>query len=119
MVVAVLSVVSCGSVSQIFDTTVPTQVDPYINRIAPVTATAGNMVTIFGFGFSEVPELNVVIVGGAAVVADTYSLLGTPVAGEIETLTFTVPAGLTVGANSIYVDVLDNVSNTSISITIN
>lgn len=119
LVAVFLLSVGCGQLGDLFDSTVPLQTDPYVTRISPVAATAGDTVTVFGYGFSDVAELNVVIIGASAVVATSYSLVTPPVAGEIEAITFTVPAGLAIGANSIYVDVLDNVSNTNVSITIN
>lgn len=112
--------VSCGStVESLFDETVVTGVDPYVNRVEPATAAAGDTVTIFGMGFSSVKSFNVVIVNGVEALADSYSLLATPQQYELESITFTVPAGIAAGSQPVYVDVLDNISNTNISLTIN
>lgn len=108
----------CGT-ADLYDPTVPTQSNPVVSRVSPVAATAGDTVTIFGFGFSVVPQNNVIIIGDGEAIASTYGLVNPPIANEIEFLMFVVPAGLTLGANSIYVDVLDVISNTNITLTIN
>lgn len=109
----------CGGSDEYYDSTVPTQSYPVISRIAPATASAGDTVTLFGFGYSVVPEFNIISIEGVEVFADTYSLLSPPVSGEVESLTFTVPAGLTAGAHNIFVIVCDNPSNTNLALTIN
>lgn len=119
IIVALISMIGCGSGGSDFDSTVPTQTDPYINRIDPTAASAGDVVSIFGRGFSDVAQLNVVIIDGTPVLADTHSLVTPATDNEIESLTFTVPVGINAGVHSIYVDVLDNVSNADITITIN
>jgi len=114
-----LCCLSCGGADEPFDPTVSTQAYPYINRINPVAATAGDAVNIFGFGYSAAAELNVVIINGVEALATNYTLLAAPTSTEIERLTFTVPAGIAAGTYDIYVFVLGNVSNTNVQITIN
>ena len=110
---------SCGGDGDAYDPTVPLQTDPYIARINPTAATAGDSVAIIGFGFSDVATFNVVVINDVEIFADTYTLVVPPSGDEIEQLTFTVPAGMTLGAQTIYVIVLDVPSNTDLSITIN
>lgn len=96
--------------------------DPFISSINPTTATAGDTVTILGYGFSDASELNVVFIGATDTLADagSYSLVvPQTVATEIESITFTVPAGITPGSYSVYLLVLTNPSNDNITITIN
>lgn len=120
MIALILMLVAfgCGATSEEYDSSVVTQVDPFVNRIAPVSAAAGDTVTIFGFGFSSAPGLDVVIVGSTETFAGTYALVVPPAVAEIESLTFTVPAGTPLGVHNVYVDVLDNVSNANVTITI-
>ena len=94
-------------------------ITPVITRISPSSAVTGDEVTIFGLGFSVVPQKNIISVGNAATSAETYSLVSPPAEGEIESITFRVPAGVTVGANSIFVTVGENTSNANMNITIN
>lgn len=112
-------VVGCGSSGDLFDATIPSQVNPIVTRIDPTSANAGDTVTIFGIGFSAVPELNVIVMGSATTSANNYSLLPSPSGDEVESLTFVVPSGITPGTYPIYVVVVDNVSNTNVTITIN
>lgn len=118
LLVIILFIAGCGSIGDFFDATVPTQTDPFITRISPASAKAGDAVTVFGMGFSAAAALNIVVVEGVEVAADSYTLLPSPSGNEVESITFTVPAGISTGAHSIYVIVIDNPSNTNVSITI-
>lgn len=119
IVISVLLIAGCGASSHTFAPSISTQTYPVITRIAPAVGTAGDTITVFGSGFSSAAPLNVVIINGAETLANAYSLVAAPVGDEIESLTFIVPTGITAGTYGIYLDVLNNVSNTDITITIN
>jgi len=119
IVIAFLAVSCGGNGGSAYSPTVPLQTDPYIARINPTAATAGDVVSIIGFGFSAEPTFNVVVINNVEIFADSYALMTPPSGDEIEQLTFTVPAGLTGGAQMIYVIVVDVPSNTDQTITIN
>ena len=112
---------ACGSgaVPLEFDESVPTQLAPIVTRLAPTAARGGETVTIFGFGFSAEAAQNILLIGGATTTAATYALVDPPVSGEIEQLTFIVPATATVGATTITVAVFDHVSNSDTAFTVN
>jgi len=92
-----------------------------ITRIDPSASGVGDTVTIFGYGFSETSELNVVFVSSTQTFADrnSWKLLSDPSGDEIESITFTVP-DINPGTYPIYVFVSDSgvVTNTDINITI-
>ena len=115
---AIFAMISCGGASFEFDFSVPTQSPPYINRIDPVNASPGDVVIIYGFGFSIVEGNNVISFGGVSTVAEDYAELEATNENEIESLTVTVPDGVDAGENDIKVSVFDNVSNTDLKITI-
>lgn len=116
LVVVALFMSACGTSST-------TSSAPIITRINPTTATAGDTVTIFGWGFSAAAELNVVMISGTETLGDagSWALVANPVGAEIESFTFIVPAGITAGTYPIYVYVAESnqVTNTDITITIN
>lgn len=116
---AVFLSAGCGKSGDLFDATIPTQTDPILTRINPTVATAGDSVTVFGIGFSIAAELNIVVIGDNEIAADNYTLLANPSGDEVESITFTVPAGIAPGTYAIYVIVIDNPSNTDLTITIN
>lgn len=78
--------------------------------------------TIFGSGFSEASELNIVFISDTKTFADqnSWALLPNPSGDEIESITFTVPSGIAAGTYPIYVFVSDSgaVTNTNTEITI-
>lgn len=111
---------SCFADSEsLFDLNVPSGAYPVITRISPTTATAGDTATIFGVGFAAAASLNVVIIDGSEALGETYNLIAVPLGDEVESITFTVPVGITPGTYPIFVYVIENVSNTNITITIN
>lgn len=111
---------SCGSDSSItFDVSIPSQNAPIVTRVAPANGKAGDVIAVFGVGFSVEASNNVVVFGNISTTATNYGLVAPAAAGEVEQLTVTIPAGATVGANSVYVNVFENTSNTNISFTIN
>lgn len=114
--------IGCGSETDNvldLDSSISTGALPYINRINPNAGQAGDTITIFGFGFSSEAANNTIIVGGTSVTASTYALVNPAVAGEIEQLTFVIPAGAAVGAAGVLVTVFDNSSNGNVQLTIN
>ncbi|MDO8527648.1 MAG: IPT/TIG domain-containing protein [Deltaproteobacteria bacterium] len=113
--------VACGSASDTtpgFNASVSTQAPPVILRVSPLSGTAGDTITLFGFGFSSVAAANIVVIGGAGTSAATYALVNPPTNGEAESLTVQVPAGAIVGADGIYVIVFENTSNADVQFTV-
>jgi len=112
--------IGCGSAQDTndFNSTVSTQAPPFINRVNPTSGSAGATITLFGFGFSSATPSNVIMVGGTSTSAATYGLVSPAANGEIEQLTFTIPAGATAGAGNIFVTVFENSSN-GVAFTIN
>ena len=100
------------------DPSVATSSLPVITRISPATGAIGTTATIFGYGFSTNPLVNMVSVGGTTTTAATYALVSPPIAGEIESLTFTIPTGAPLGVQPIFVIVFDNTTNTDITFTV-
>lgn len=108
---------SCGGKSTGFDD-VPTGVTPIVSRVDPASGPAGTQVTIYGMGFSIAAPTNVVAMGDEGASADSYSILADPTAEEIETLTFTVPAGLAAGDYPVVVVVHGTASNSDVIFTV-
>lgn len=115
-----LMLTACGAenVSD-FDSSVNTESLPLIQRVNPATGRAGDTVTILGSGFSSEPALNIINVGTATTTATAYALVDPSANGEIESLTFTVPPGASVGAGMVFVTVLEWTSNSNVSFTVN
>lgn len=119
IIVCLFALAACGSGdSSDFADDVPTQVTPTVSRVAPAAGKVGDTITIFGFGFSDIPPNNIVIIGGANIAATAYNLVPSPTATEIESLTATVPTGAAVGVDSVYLLVNENTSNTDITFTV-
>lgn len=108
-----------GNESTEINSSVATQSLPVITRISPVSGRTGDTITIFGFGFSAQPGINIVSVGTASTTASIYALVNPPTAGEIESLTFTIPTGATTGTHSVFVTVFENTSNANVQLTVN
>lgn len=102
-----------------FDASVATESPPVIRRVNPATGRAGDTVTLFGFGFSSEPALNIINVGTATTTATAYALVDPSANGEIESLTFTVPPGASVSTGGVFVTVGDWTSNSDIQFTVN
>ena len=117
-ILLLIALSACGSTGGGLADDVPTGTIPIVSSIAPTTGPVGTVITINGLGFSDSPPNNIVIIGNTAVSAATYSLVASPTPTEIESLTATIPAGTTVGSNSIVVVVHENTSNSDISFTV-
>lgn len=115
-----LVLTACGGASGEFSDNVPTGSVPFLSRAIPSSMSLGDSVTIFGYGFSIVPEENLVILGDLEIVAEDYELLDPSVAedGEIESISFTVPSDASLGAQTLTVTVLDNDSSNSLNVTV-
>lgn len=112
IITVTLFTLSCGGRNGLdFDASIATQSYPIISRVDPATGTAGDTITIFGFGFSSAGELNTVVLGDNAIVAQNYALLDPPVDDEIEQIDFVIPTGLTADTVDLSLLVLENVSN--------
>lgn len=115
-----LALTGCGAENVgDFDSSVNTESLPLIQRVNPATGRAGDTVTILGSGFSSEPALNIINIGTATTTATAYALVDPSANGEIESLTFTVPPGASVGAGVVFVTVLDWTSNSNVSFTVN
>ena len=110
---------ACGSGSDGFDPTVPSQSPPIITQVVPATASPGDTVSLYGSGFSNEAASNIVVFGTSTLSASTWEMLPTPVGDESEAITFTIPTDAAVGTFDIYVFVIDNPSNTNLTLTIN
>ena len=105
---------ACGPAVLTFPDDVVTQTFPLVNRVEPASGAPGTTITIYGFGFSAAPPLNVVTVGGSSSVATDYQLLTNPTSDEIEQLTATVPNDAATGQSSVLVVVHENASNADV-----
>lgn len=103
-----------GDASITFDPCVVTSLPPVISTITPAAASiaGGTVVTISGFGYCTAAPMNVITIGTAAASAATYGLVAAATATDIESLTFTLPATTPVGAQTVFVTVVGNTSNT-------
>ena len=111
--------IGCGSEDPLsLEESVVTQIQPVVTRLSPVTGTVGDTITLFGAGFSIVAQSNIVSIGGTSLSAESYSLVTNPVGSEIESLTVTLPAGVTSGTASVFVTVFEFTSNSDITFTV-
>lgn len=103
-----------GDASITFDPCVVTGLPPVISTITPAAASiaGGTVVTISGYGYCTAAPSNVITIGTAAVSASTYGLVAAATATDVESLTFTLPATTPVGAQTVFVTVVGNTSNT-------
>lgn len=109
---------SCGSSDNGASGDVPTGTEPVIASITPASGPVGSTILIEGFGFSLVPQNNIIIIGNSSVAATDYQLVIPAVSPNIEELTATVPTGSAVGVNSVTVVVDGNPSNSDITFTV-
>lgn len=102
------------------DTSVPTGLAPIISTITPNPAAIGATVTVTGFGFSSVSPSNILTIGGQSAIADagSYALVIPATATSIESLTFTVPAGTPVGVQTVFLTVVNMISNADLTLTV-
>lgn len=108
---------SCGGSSD-YNPNVPTDSPPIVSRAEPSAGKAGDVISIFGLGYSIAYPEDIVVVGGAATSATSYRLLDNPTANEIEAITFIVPEDAEIGEGPIYVQVDGNSSNVDVSFTV-
>ena len=116
--IVLLTITGCGSSDSLVNTDVVTDTPPVVSRITPTTGGAGDTVTIFGLGFSVVPQNNFISVGGAAAIAETYALVDPPLSSEIESLTLVIPDDAVAGDQPVTVTVGDFSSNSDVTITV-
>lgn len=110
---------ACGSSSEAnFSDHVPIPTEPFLARLDPEELQAGQNFSVFGFGFSIVPEENILFVADQTLNAETYSLVDPPNENEIEELTFTLPADTELGVQEMALVVLGHSSNV-LDVTIN
>lgn len=97
---------------------------PVISTITPAAASiaGATVVTLSGFGFSSVSTANIITIGtgttSAATTATAYGLVTPATAGNIETLSFTLPATTPVGVQNVFVTVFNNASNADLTLTV-
>lgn len=120
IIVAILATLTaaCGSGGG-YSSDIPTGTPPIVARVDPTAASIGDEITIFGIGFSSATPKNIVIIGAGSTSATAYNLLADPTGDEVESITATVPIGVTAGSNSIVLVVDGNVSNADVTIDIN
>ncbi len=128
-IVALLAMVvaSCGSVDSTgnaIDSSVVTGLLPVISTVTPAAASlsAGTVVTLSGYGYSISAPSNVITVTNgttsAAASASSYALVAAPTATDIEALTFTIPPTAPLGILNVFVTVLNNTSNSNLTLTV-
>ena len=126
-----LMAIHCGSVNlgagggNGVDSSVATGITPpVISTIAPATASiaGGTTVTLSGFGYSSIPEANIVTIGAGttstATSALTYALVAPATATDIEAITFKLPTGTPLGVQNVFVTVFNKVSNANLTLTV-
>lgn len=115
-------VVGCGSATDdlpgSFDASVATQVAPVVTRISPTIGRAGDIITIFGVGFSVIPEDNIVLLTSAATPAFSYTANNAAGSGEVEQLAFVIPSNAKSGVTFVLVSVYGNSSNSDITLIV-
>ncbi len=114
MIALLAAAVSCGGASDEYYEDVVTGSTPIVSRLDPALGPAGTAVTIFGLGFSYVTPTNIVTMGTEGAAAETYTILPSPTASEIESITFTVPLGLAPGNYPVVVVVHEAASNSNV-----
>lgn len=105
--------VACGPA----DTTIALDPMPFLVRLDPSSAQAGDTVTIYGSGFS-VEEDNIVLLGSEVIVETDWDVADTGVDGEADQISFTVPDTTQSGEVALIVMIGDTTSN-SLSFIIN
>lgn len=91
---------SCGSGAAGTGGEVPSGSPPILTRVVPASGPIGTSITIYGVGFTLVPELNFVYIGSSMTQASTYAVINpqtTP--GESEYIVATVGTDAVVGNN--------------------
>ncbi len=115
----IILIASCGgSGSDPYPNDVPTHAPPLVTRIDPDSASPGDTVTIYGLGYSIIPEYNLITFGSVSAVADSYDFLDPPGDGEFEIITVVIPDDVEVGINPVMVTVHQTTSNDDVSIDI-
>lgn len=87
-------------------------------RISPDSGAAGDSITVFGVGYSIIPNENLLFIGEGASPATSYALVTNGQPGEVEQLTFTVPEESLPGTQETVLLVNDNSSNADITFTV-
>ena len=108
---------ACGS-PVAFPSDVPIDSPPIVSRVDPTEGSAGDIITIFGFGFSIVAPNNIIVIGDAASAATSYRLLESPTSTEIEAIEAPVPDQATEGETPVVVMVHESVSNADVLFTV-
>ena len=107
-----------GDTALALDPSIATGSLPILKRVFPTSGKTGDVVTLFGSGFSADAGFNIVSIGGVTAGASAYGLVDPSTGGEVESLTVTLPTGLSLGAQTIFVIVFDNTSNTDTAFTV-
>ena len=112
------TLISCGSDLPQLSATIPTQTPPVIQRLDPATLARGATLSVFGFGYSIVPEENIVTIGARSQVAESYDVVANGANGEAEVLTLTLPQDLPIGDQTVFVIVQGRTSNADLTVTV-
>ena len=119
VILLITCILSCGgSGADPYPNDVPTHSPPLVTRIDPAIASAGDTITIYGLGYSIIPEYNLVTFGSISAVADSYDFLDPPSDGEFEIITVVIPDDADPGINPVMVTVHQTTSNDDVSISI-
>lgn len=111
------SLCACGPSLDDLDPSIASQEFPAITQVVPTSGRPGDIITIFGLGFSVVPQENIVIIGNKTALASEYELVNNENGTEVEKITFEIPVNTTTGVGSVSVLAITYGSN-SIEFTI-
>lgn len=87
-------------------------------RISPDSGAPGDSITVYGVGYSIIPNENLLFIGQGASAATSYDLVTNGQPGEVEQLTFTVPNESLPGTQPVILLVNDNSSNADVTFTV-
>jgi hypothetical protein len=116
--IVLCSLSACGVGDLGIEGTVPTDTFPIVMRVSPDSGAAGETITVFGVGYSIIPNENILFLGEGASAATSYGLVTNGEPGEAEQLTFPVPAESLPGDQAVVVLVNENTSNADLSFTV-
>ena len=119
VVAVALALSACGTGGAAeYPSDVPTNAPPTVSRVDPTSGPPGTTVTIYGFGFSIGPALNIVTIGESMAAATEYEILSSPTSDELESLTAVVPDDAVAGESPVVVLVHETPSNADVTFTV-
>ncbi|MDO8461888.1 MAG: IPT/TIG domain-containing protein [Deltaproteobacteria bacterium] len=109
---------ACSEQGADFPETIISQSPPFLKKVDPAAVHRGDVLTLYGLGFSIVPEENNIRIGGIAVSASASSLNNPVVNDSPEKLTVTIPQGVADGEQAVSIFVIDQPSNGDLKVTV-